>query len=276
LTNFGRDLIVDSQRSLWATTLPPEGLERVILTKGVFQRMWLYVREIPESLRSQMEEDYLDMIGEIIEDDGGAAPYQEEFAEMLYSSYKWVHQRLEKVDGDKRKVLEMTEEAKGAIKIVWAAMKKYMNGFDDNIYVAINTFFMNMINNICIAAALCAISERSPKITARHINQGRSLTDQSFESITKWFEDKLKKRPKRLADKYNEKMFINAYNTTQPKTTIDGSAGWVDKRLMIEAFRKNEQCGRNKFYRHWESVKHLFEEVRKTKTYVKLKVKEDE
>ena len=276
LTNFGRDLIVDSQRSLWATTLPPEGLERVILTKGVFQRMWLYVREIPESLRSQMEEDYLDMIGEIIEDDSGAATYQEEFAEMLYSSYKWVQERLEKVDGDKRKVVVMTPDAKKAIKIVWSSMKQYMNNMDDNIYAAINTFFMNMINNICIAAALCAITERSPHITAKHINQGRKLTDESFDSIVGWFEEKLKKRPKRMSDKNNEKMFINAYNTTQPKTTIDGTEGWVDKRLMIESFRKNEQCGRNKFYRHWESVKHLFSEVRKTKTFVKLKVKEDE
>ncbi len=276
LTNFGRDLIVDSQRSLWATTLPPEGLERVILTKGVFQRMWLYVREIPESLRSQMEEDYLGMIGEIIEDDSGAATYQEEFAEMLYSSYKWVQERLEKVDGDKRKVVVMTPDAKKAIKIVWSSMKQYMNNMDDNIYAAINTFFMNMINNICIAAALCAITERSPHITAKHINQGRKLTDESFDSIVGWFEEKLKKRPKRMSDKNNEKMFINAYNTTQPKTTIDGTEGWVDKRLMIESFRKNEQCGRNKFYRHWESVKHLFSEVRKTKTFVKLKVKEDE
>ena len=54
LTESGRDLVVDSQRSLWATTLPPEGLEKVILTKGVFQRMWLYVREVPESLKIQM------------------------------------------------------------------------------------------------------------------------------------------------------------------------------------------------------------------------------
>ena len=276
LTEWGRDLIVDSQRSLWATTLPPEGLERVILTKGVFQRMWLYVREIPESLRSQMESDYLDMIGEIVEDDSGAATYQEEFSEMLYSTYRWVQERLEKVDGDKRKVVNMTPDAKKAIKVVWSSMKQYMNGMDDNIYVAINTFFMNMINNICIAAALCAITERSSKITAKHINQGRKLTDESFDSIVSWFEEKLKKRPKRIADKNNEKMFINAYNSTQPKTTIDGSEGWVDKRLMIEAFRKNEQCGRNKFYRHWDSAKHLFEEVRKTKTYVKLRVKQDE
>ena len=51
LTNWGMDLEVDCQRSLWATTLPPQGLEVVILTKGVFQRMWLYVRDIPPSLK---------------------------------------------------------------------------------------------------------------------------------------------------------------------------------------------------------------------------------
>ena len=46
-------------------------------------------------------------------------------------------------------------------------MKKYMNTFDDNIYEALNTFLMNMINNICIAAALCAVTERTTKITAK-------------------------------------------------------------------------------------------------------------
>ena len=45
---------------------------------------------------------------------------------------------------------------------------------------------------------------------------------------------------------------------------------------MIETFRKLQQCGRNKFYREWDSVKHLFEEERTNKTYVKLKVNENE
>ena len=133
-----------------------------------------------------------------------------------------------------------------------------------------------MINNICIAAALCAVSERSKVITARHINQGRQLTDESFDSITTWFTDKLKKRPKRIADKSNERMYIEAYNTTNPKVKVNGIAGWVDNRLMIESFRKINQCGRNKFYRHWQSVRHIFEEVRTTQTYVKLKVNKDE
>tara|TARA_R110001592_G_scaffold8366_7_gene45753 strand:- start:362 stop:1888 length:1527 start_codon:yes stop_codon:yes gene_type:complete len=276
LTDWGKDLVVDSQRSLWATTLPPEGLEKVILTKGVFQRMWLYVRDVPESLRSQMEEDYIDMIGEIHDGDGAENPYEEEFSEMLYSSYKWVQDRLKEVDGDKRKVVVFTPDAQKRLKTVWKGMKKYMNSFDDNIYEALNTFLMNMINNICIAAALCAVSERSKVITAKHINQGRQLTDESFDSITTWFTDKLKKRPKRFSDKNNEKMYIAAYNSTTPKVKVNGTDGWVDKKLMIESFRKNEQCGRNKFYRNWQNVKHIFEEVRTSKTYVKVKVEKDE
>ena len=93
LTEWGKDLVVDCQRSLWATTLPPQGLEKVILTKGVFQRMWLYVREVPESLRTQMEEDYIGMIGEIVEEKDGSEKYKEEYSEMIYLIYKWARDR---------------------------------------------------------------------------------------------------------------------------------------------------------------------------------------
>ena len=81
--------MVDCQRSLWAATLPPEGLEKVILTKGVFQRMWFYVREIPESLKEQMEEEYLDNVGEIIGGDNGVEEFHVGFSEMLYDICLW-------------------------------------------------------------------------------------------------------------------------------------------------------------------------------------------
>ena len=275
LTEWGRDLVVDSQRSLWATTLPPEGLEKVILTKGVFQRMWLYVREVPESLKIKMEEDYLALVGVIVEDDRGQAGYEEEFSEMLYNTYKWVEERLEAVDGDKRQVITFSADAQARLKTVWKGMRKYMNTFDDNIYTALNTFLMNTINNICIAAALCAISERSIIVTANHINQGRQLTDQAFDSITTWFSDKLKKRPKRLKDKQTEVMYIEAYKGCKVKQRINGIDGWVDKKAMIETFRKQQQCGRNKFYRSWETVTHLFEEHRTTKAYLRLREREE-
>jgi hypothetical protein len=237
--------------------------------------MWLYVREVPESLKQKMEEDYIDMIGKIIEDEDGAAPYQEEFAEMLYSTYRWVQRRLVEVDGDKRKVVTFSPDAQARLKTVWKGMRKYMSNFDDNIFEALNTFLMNMINNVCIAAALCAVSERSSVITAKHINQGRQMTDQAFDSITTWFSDKLKTRPKRLKDTHNEAMYIEAYKGCKVKQRLDGVDGWVDKKIMIETFRKQQQCGRNKFYRNWEAVSHLFDEKRTTKTFVRLKEREE-
>ena len=148
LTEWGKDLVVDSQRSLWATTLPPEGLERVILTKGVFQRMWLYVREVPESLKRQMEDDYLALVGTIIEDDKGSAKFADEFSDMMYSNYRWLENRLEEVGGDKRKVVVFSNEAQKRLVTVWRGMRKYMNDFNDDTYDALNTFLMNTINGL--------------------------------------------------------------------------------------------------------------------------------
>ena len=225
----------------------------------------------------QMEEDYLDILGVIVDDGRGEVVFQEEFCEMLYGTYRWVEDRLNEVDGDRRRVIVFSPEANRRMKTVWRGMRKYMGDFNDQVYEALNTFLMNTINNICIAATLCAISERTHIVTARHVNQGRQLTDQSFDSITTWFSEKLKKRPsKRLADKHKTRSYIEAFKACKVKHKVKGTDGWVDKKIMIETFRKLQQCGRNKFYREWDSVKHLFEEERTNKTYVKLKVNENE
>ena len=90
--------------------------------------MWFYVREIPESLKEQMEEEYLDNVGEIIGGDNGAEEFHIEFSEMLYDIYLWAQRRLDKV-GDKRKVVEFTPDAKNRLKVIWRGMRKYMQGF---------------------------------------------------------------------------------------------------------------------------------------------------
>ena len=271
LTEWGKDLIVDSQRSLWATTLPPEGLERVILTKGVFQRMWLYVREVPESLKQKMEEEYISNIGMIIDGDENAnSQYTEEFAEMLYSTYRWVQNRLEQVNGDRRKVVVWSPDAQKKLMVVHRGMRKYMEGIEDQVFEALNTFLMNIINNISIAAALCAISERTHIIQPRHIDMGRQLTDASFDSITTWFSDKLKASPKRRISNQTESIYRTVYNSCK-KVRIDGENGWVLKTTLVHSYAKHLGCATSKFYRTWPDVKHLFDEKRNKKSYVKLR-----
>jgi len=265
LTEWGKDLIVDCQRSLWATTLPPQGLEKVILTKGVFQRMWLYVREVPESLKMQMEEEYLDMVGNIIEDENGSDAFTVEFSEMLYDIYCWVDMRHKKV-GDKRLITTFTPDAQKRLKTVWRGMRKYMEGFPDHIYAALNTFLMNTINNMCNAAALCACAEKSPVITAKHIDQARILTDTSFDSITTWFSDRLKKSPKRMAEKGREQMIAKVYSSSGKKD------GWVSKTEMVNNYMKMTKKSRPTFYREWNNVEHLFEQKKmNSRVYIRRK-----
>jgi len=269
LTEWGKDLVVDCQRSLWATTLPPEGLERVILTKGVFQRMWLFVREVPESLKEQMEEEYLDQVGEIVGgEDEGATAIQREFAELLYDTYIWAENRLNEV-GDRRKVVVFSPDAKTRLKVIWKGMRKYMQGFPEHIFVALNTFLMNTINNMCVAATLCAIAERSTTVEVRHIDQARILTDRSFDSITTWFSDTLKKSPRRIKEKTKEGLIIAVYDKCSKK-----SNGWVQKTQLIKNYMEVTKKSRPSFYREWPEVEHLFEE-KKINQKVEIRRKKD-
>jgi len=269
LTEWGRDLVVDCQRSLWATTLPPQGLEKVILTKGVFQRMWLYVREVPESLKMKMEEDYIDAVGVIDESSDDTDVFAEEFSDMLYDLYKWCKDRHEKT-GDKRKVVIWSKDAQAALKVVWKGMRKYMDGFSDHIFEALNTFLMNTINNVCIAAGICAIAEKSPTIERRHVLQAKSLTDKSFDSITTWFSNKLKKNPKRIQEKGREAVIVKVFDNCTKKD------GWVSKTQMVNTYMKMTQKGRATFYREWDNVEHLFDERRINGNRVQIRRKENE
>lgn len=254
LTDWGTDMEVDCQRSLWATTLPPQGLEQVILTKGVFQRMWLYVREISPSLKAEMEDMYLDSIGTIYEYEGDN-PVFEQQALILYDIYLWVQERLRKT-GDKRKITLFSQDAKNRIKIISKQMRQYTTNFEGNesMYVALDSFRMNTINNMCIAATLCAIAEKSPTITLRHMEQANRLTENSFDSITDWFSNKLKNKSTRVEAKKVEGVIVSAYEACQKNN------GWVTKTQLIQTYMKRTNKARATFYRLWNKSSHLFEE----------------
>lgn len=260
LTNWGMDLEVDCQRSLWATTLPPQGLEVVILTKGVFQRMWLYVRDIPPSLKEKMEDKYLDTIGVIDDSYGGINPVFAEQAEKIFDIYVWVQQRLAEV-GDKRKISMINSDARNRLRTINKGMRKYMRNFSGVMYEALDSFRMNTINNMCIAATLCAISEKSPVVLPRHVDQAKVLTDKSFDSITEWFSNKLKGGNTRVQSKQVEGVVINVYEgCLKTEKSSLSSDGWISKTQLIQNYMKNTKKARATFYRLWNSTEHLFEQ----------------
>jgi hypothetical protein len=122
---------------------------------------------------------------------------------------------------------------------------------------------MNTINNMGIAATLCAISERSPVVTARHVDQAKILTDRSFESITDWFSMKLKGGDTRTQSKRVENIVIACYEETKKAAKV--TDGWVTKTSVIQTYLKTTKKARATFYRLWSNAEHLFETKKKDK-----------
>ena len=265
LTDWETELVVDCQRSLWATTLPPQGIEMVILTKGVFQRMWLYIRDIPDSLKDRMEDMYLERLyGNY--DDSAREQKPQEMAEVLYGIYIWVQERLKEVEGNKIDVCPLSKDAHNRIKIEVKRMRTYTNGFQGVMKEALNSFRMNLINNITIASTLCAIAEKSPVVTAKHVEQGMLLSTKSYDSITEWFSGRLKQKGS-LKSGMNETQITGIYDTFLKKTSAPNSEeGWVSKTALIKYYMDTTKKARATFYRLWNSTDHLFEERKINRT----------
>tara|TARA_R100001230_G_scaffold25139_1_gene18941 strand:- start:1116 stop:1568 length:453 start_codon:yes stop_codon:yes gene_type:complete len=136
------------------------------------------------------------------------------------------------------------------------------------MYEALDSFRMNTINNMGIAATLCAISEKSPVVTARHVDQAKILTDSSFDSITDWFSMKLKGGDTRTQSKKVEHIVISCYEETKKKS--NATDGWVTKTSVIQTYLKKTKKARATFYRLWAKAEHLFEvEKRDKKVYMR-------
>ena len=260
LTDYSDDLVVDCQRSLWATTLPPQGIEMVILTKGVFQRMWLYIRDIPDSLKDVMEDMYLERLyGDY--DDEGREEHIEEMAQRLFGIYVWVQERLKAVDRKKVDVCPLSKDAWNRIKIEVKRMRVYTGGFQGVMKEALDSFRMNLINNITIASTLCAIAEKSPIVMARHVEQGMLLSTKSYDSITTWFSGRLKNQKGTMKSNAIEGQITGIYDACLKRSTTTLSKdGWVQKTLLIKSYMDTTKKARATFYRLWNSTDHLFEE----------------
>ena len=100
--------------------------------------------------------------------------------------------------------------------------------------------------------------------------QAKSLTDKSFDSITTWFSNKLKKNPKRIQEKGREAIIIKVFENCPKKD------GWVSKTQMVNTYMKMTQKGRATFYREWDNVEHLFDERRINGNRVQVRRKQNE
>jgi len=268
----GPELICDCQRSVFATTYVPEHLTEVIVTKGVLQRMFLYVREVPQHILD-------DMRRELIRSLGTSKPRltpTTKFAKHMYSLFNLTVERYNELKGDKEKIVEFADGVHDSIEYEYNNMIRHNAKIPEEVRKVVSLFETNSLIYIAKLAVLCTIAETPNrreeerwKVFPRNVRQATWIVRQGYMSLTGWMEQSLKVKRTSISDQTLVPEYLDAWQT------VDKIEGWANKREMQIYMAKRHSVGQQKFYRKWTQVADKFESKKMGKTSL-VKLKEEQ
>ena len=263
----GPVITCNCQRAVWATTYVPEHLTEVIATKGVLQRMFMYVREVPQYILDEMRKTLIHDIGSIKKRE---VP-QNKFAKALLTIFNVVKERADHTE--KYQMVEFTDGIHELIEMEYDNMIKYLSKVPEEVRKIVSLFETNSLIYITKLAVLCAITETPGraenekwKVFPRNVRQAAWIVRQGYMSLVAWMIVALKVRRSSIAEEAGLHDYIEAYNA------MDKKEDWVNKaelRVFCEEYKNIPQA---KFYRVWPKLEHKFDIKKEGRTvYVKLK-----
>tara|TARA_Y100001951_G_C11293403_1_gene273845 strand:+ start:446 stop:1906 length:1461 start_codon:yes stop_codon:yes gene_type:complete len=268
-------IICECRRSVFGCTYIPVNLNRVIAEKGVLQRLLIYIREVPQNIQENIRVSLTEDWG-IIEDT--FAP-TEKFSQNFVKLYDCLKERFDEVDGDPKKTVIVTKEAREALTRECHLMENYINDARPEVVGTMNTFINRTLMHMQKLAVLCCIAEapsiidktKRYRVSAGNVIQAASLIRQCYKSLVDWLDEALIGRKLILQDKANLSSFKKVYR----KLALNRADGWVNKNTLWEHMRKETGRRDGMIYKWWKmSVKEYFES-QKDGTAVYIRLKED-
>jgi len=262
----GPIITCDCQRAVWATTYVPEHLTEVIATKGVLQRMFMYVREVPQYILDEMRKTLIHDIGSIKKRE---TP-QLKFAKAMLTLFSLVKERAE--DVEKVQMVTFSEGIHDLIEMEYDNMIRYLSKVPEEVRKIVSLFETNSLIYITKLAVLCAITETPGRaenekwiVFPRNVRQASWIVRQGYMSLVAWMIVALKVRRTSIAEDAGLNDYITAYKR------MDKKDGWVNKAELRVFCETHYNIPQAKFYRTWEKIAHKFEINKEGRTvYIKL------
>ena len=281
----------DCQMSVWATSYMPEQVHQTIAEKGVLQRMFLYVRIVPQDVLNEMRRTLITSIGTIKKRNLPT----ERFANAFVTMYDITKERFDTLESTFEERMADVPEAdryncpqeemmiwgdgiKELAQLEYDNMIKYLTGVPPNIRNIIGLFETNSLLYITKMAVLIAITETPSRednqkwvVTARNVRQASWIVRQGYMSLTGWMLTAIKAKQSSLGENAHLVDVVNGYYNMPDSSKVDG---WVSKTALKVFLHENDIIKHANFHRKWGLVEHRFEV--KTEGRRKLvKLKED-
>lgn len=268
----GPIIYCNCQRSVWATSYVPEYFTEVIANKGVLQRMFLYVREVPQHTLNEMRRELVYSIGTIKE---RSAPTNK-YSLAMFNIYNEVQSRRN--DGVRpEEIVTFAEGIQDVINSEYNNMILYLSKLPENVRKVVGSFETNTLLYLTKFAVLITITESMGReenqkwiVYPRNIRQGSWIVRQGYMSLVSWMSTHLRAERTSVAENVGIEEYANAYHNCKDKD------GWVNKATLRIMCDERYDIPQAKFYRTWPKIAFKFDSKKIGKTtYVKLKEVEE-
>tara|TARA_R110001592_G_scaffold302364_1_gene574276 strand:- start:1755 stop:3221 length:1467 start_codon:yes stop_codon:yes gene_type:complete len=277
LTSFG-GMVMECfcERSVLAMTYPPSNLNDIIAEKGVLQRMLLFVWDVPEFLQHKMRIEQIEKAGTVEE---VTAPI-DKYSNAMYKIYQTTQERFIEVNGDPLKTMKYGKDFSDILRLEYETMRREIQTYPPHVAKIAGNFTTRLLKILIKMSVLCSVAsapsiknkEERFIVTGYNVRQAGQIVRKCYTSLLDWLTDSLTKKRKSIAENSLESVFIDTYNKMKKD-----DEGFVNKTTLLTDVRKKAKKSRAQIYRHFDIVRHKFEELKgaNNRTYVKL-IRSDE
>ena len=268
-----------SERSVIAMTYPPKNLNDVMAEKGVLQRMLLYVWEVPFHTQHQMRLEQLAKAGTI---EDVHAPI-DKFAEGFYKIYQMVRERWNEVGQDPMKTLTFHESFRPSLLLEYNRLNKELLNCPPHVAEIASNFTTRLMQTMIKLSCLCCIGESAdivkPEerfiVRGEHVQASGKIVQNCYSQLVGWLERSLRAKRKAMSEKTFEPIFNAIYESIKEGKHTDlkcDEAGFVNKSRYLMKVKDKAKISRAQIYRHYDMVRHRFEEIREGRSwYIRLR-----
>lgn len=262
-------MVCRSQRSILATTFPPEQLEHALVSTGLFQRALMTVRHVPEEIQDNIRNSIVDAYGTVEEID---LPI-ERFARGLFKIYETTKEQYENTashteDGkpDPTKTVSFSKEFTDTLRMRLRDMDSWSDNTEGKVREIAKNFQTRWLGLLGKISVLCCIAEansiKDPTkrfvVNGRNVNQAAFIVRNCYKSLIEWLEQSLKVNQKAaLNQNDNTVAFLKCYD----KLDKD-EEGYIGKTALLTKVMQETKLSQPQIYRtfrkiekHWETKK---------------------
>tara|TARA_R110002051_G_scaffold2304_2_gene12186 strand:+ start:2265 stop:3827 length:1563 start_codon:yes stop_codon:yes gene_type:complete len=275
------------ERSVFAMTYPPHNLNEVITSKGVMQRMLLYVKQTPKKTQHNMRLEQCELAGIVQEVEQPI----DKHADAMFNIYTVIQERFNEVGGDPLKTVTYGPNFNAALKLAYLHMQEDLLGTRLEVDVIADNFTTRMIKTLTRMAVLCCVAQ-SPSIndkskrfivTGQNVEQAERVVRQCYKSLVAWLDQSIRRKKQGLKNAPFYTGFKSVFNdlVKQNKTERKGlvknrisDEDRVHKTAFMKAVIEKMGSSKNTVYRQYnELLQHnVFDEKKEGRTvYVKMK-----